>query len=383
MKIRISQNALAPVVAQAARYVAARPVTPELGALVLETFTNGGESYLRITGYDGDATSKAAVAVEIIEPGKVLIPGVLFADIVRDLPKGTVTIESVVNESDNELSKVKISAGRGNYSLTGYPEENYPELPVMTAEAGRIDAALFSSAVSQVARAASKDHEPLTCVRVIISEESMTLMATDRYRIARRTIPWTGSETTGTAFLTAKALASSASQFSKGGELRVAFQGSSKGTFTLANETSAVIMNQKDDKSFPAEKSLNGLFEGEVTHVAEGSIAEISAASKRIAKLTSNESKPLRYAFSENLLTISVAQETTDGSEEVEIEYEGEEFEIFFNPTFFLDGLSALGTENVIFNFRGVRKPAAMKAKGGTGDFTYLVVPIDPAKAVQ
>src|SRR5699024_9338478 len=70
--------------------------------------------------------------------------------------------------------------------------EEYPQLPTMPPVAGSVAADVFAEAIGQVTVAASKDDTLplLTGVKVEISGETMTLMATDRYRLALRELTW-------------------------------------------------------------------------------------------------------------------------------------------------------------------------------------------------
>jgi DNA polymerase-3 subunit beta len=57
----------------------------------------------------------------------------------------------------------------------------------------------------------------------------------------------------------------------------------------------------------------------------------------------------------------------------VPVEYEGDPAEIAFNPTYVLDGLSAMDGETVTFEFRNPSSPARMS---DSEDYTYVVMPI-------
>ena len=72
------------------------------------------------------------------------------------------------------------------------PVVDYPELPELPEISGTVDGAEFAEAVKQVQIAVSKDETLplLTGIRVEINGDTMTLLATDRYRLAMREIKW-------------------------------------------------------------------------------------------------------------------------------------------------------------------------------------------------
>src|SRR5690625_5443699 len=105
----------------------------------------------------------------------------MLSDIVRALPNKDVSIAL-------EGTKLQVRCGSARFALATLPVEEYPQLPTMPPVAGSVAADVFAEAIGQVTVAASKDDTLplLTGVKVEISGETMTLMATDRYRLALR-----------------------------------------------------------------------------------------------------------------------------------------------------------------------------------------------------
>src|SRR5690606_25031826 len=88
--------------------------------------------------------------------------------------------------------KVVLTCGASRFTLLTMPVDDYPALPALPELTGSIDADVFAEAVAQVTIAASRDETLplLTGVRVEIEGEKMTLLATDRYRLALRELAW-------------------------------------------------------------------------------------------------------------------------------------------------------------------------------------------------
>jgi len=72
------------------------------------------------------------------------------------------------------------------------PVDDYPTLPSAPEPTGTIQGDVFTQAVAQVAIAADRgDTLPiLTGVRMEIEGDKITLLATDRYRLAMRELTW-------------------------------------------------------------------------------------------------------------------------------------------------------------------------------------------------
>src|SRR5699024_8337769 len=104
----------------------------------------------------------------------------------------------------------------------------YPAIPEVTGESGLVPGEDFATAISQVAFAASRDDVTpvLTGVQLSVSENSLSLVATDRYRVALRSIDWDGAQHEAQALVPARTLIEVGKTFSNVGNISVAFSGS-------------------------------------------------------------------------------------------------------------------------------------------------------------
>ena len=182
MELRVERDALADAVVWTARSLPARPPMQVLLGLLLEVERTSG---LEISGFDYEVSSRVRLDATADEPGRVLVPGRLLADIVRSLPAQPVDLRV-------EGTRVVLTCGPARFTLPTLPVEDYPALPAMPDVAGTLGSDVFASAVAQVALAAGRDDTlpVLTGVRFEIEGDQLTLAATDRYRLAVRTLPW-------------------------------------------------------------------------------------------------------------------------------------------------------------------------------------------------
>ena len=122
---------------------------------------------------------------EVADAGTVLVSGRLLADISRALPGKPVDVAT-------DASRVAVTCGSGRFTLLTMPVEEYPTLPAMPDPSGTVAGDIFTEAVAQVSIAASRDETLpiLTGIRIEVETDRLTLMATDRYRLAVRTLPW-------------------------------------------------------------------------------------------------------------------------------------------------------------------------------------------------
>ena len=173
---RVTREDFAESVAWVARTLPSRPSVPILGGVLLEA-----DSGLTISGFDYETSAQVSVPAEVSEPGSTLVSGRLLADIARALPDRPV--EVVVT-----AQKMYITCGSAKFTLPTMPVEDYPQLPAMPEVTGSAEVDAFSEAVGQVVVAAGKDDTlpMLTGIRMEIEGTRVTLIATDRFRLAIR-----------------------------------------------------------------------------------------------------------------------------------------------------------------------------------------------------
>src|SRR5688500_2695993 len=221
MELRVERDALADAVTWTARSLPARPPMQVLLGLLLDA---SGPDGLEVSGFDYEVSSRVGLdatsgLLGVGEPGRVLVPGRLLADIVRSLPAQPVDLRL-------EGNRVVLTCGASRFTLPTLPVEDYPALPAMPDVAGSLESDVFAAAVAQVALAAGRDDTlpVLTGVRIEIEGDQLTLAATDRYRLAVRTLPWkpTQSDLSATALVPARTLADTAKALTSAAEVTLA-----------------------------------------------------------------------------------------------------------------------------------------------------------------
>ena len=134
---------------------------------------------LTLSSFDYDVSAQAKVPVDTQTAGSALVSGRLLAEISRNLPGKPVQLTS-------DGGRAVLTCGSATFNLLTMPEDEYPALPEMPPAAGTIGSDAFATAVAQTAVAAGRDDTlpSLTGVRIEIEGDTLTLISTDRYRLA-------------------------------------------------------------------------------------------------------------------------------------------------------------------------------------------------------
>jgi DNA polymerase-3 subunit beta len=372
VKFRVERDALADAVTWAARALPSRPPVPVLAGLLLEADTSG---VLRLSSFDYEVSARVEVPAEVADAGTVLVSGRLLADISRALPGKPVDVAT-------DASRVSLTCGSGRFTLLTMPVDEYPSLPAMPDASGVVAGDVFSEAVAQVSIAASRDETLpiLTGIRVEVEGDRLTLLATDRYRLAMRTLPWrpaSPGEST-VALVRARTMSEVAKALGPAGDVTVALTtgGSTEmiGFEAGGRRTTSLLV----DGDYPKVRAL--FPDSSPTHAIVDAQSLIEAV-RRVA-LVAERNTPVRLTFTESTLTLEAGQgEDAQASEAVECTLVGEEISIAFNPQFLLDGLGALTQPLAKMSFTQARKPAVISGQAepdGSDDdsYRYLIMPV-------
>src|SRR5215212_3548377 len=363
MKFRVAREVLADAVAWTARSLPPRPSVPVLAGILLEV----DGSQLSVSGFDYEVSARAEVDVQTTESGRVLVPGRLLAEITRALPPHPVDVRA-------EGPRLSITCGNARFSLPTLPVEDYPSLPSMPSSAGVVDSDVFAEAVGQVAVAAGRDD---------------TLPMLTGVRLAVREFAWR-PETSGISaavLVPARTLADAARTLTSGPEIVVSLSsgGSGEGILGLSGkdrQTTTRLLDAEFVKYraiMPSESAAHALLP----------VGLFTDAAKRVA-LVAERGTPLRCEFTPGQVTLRAGGTDDEGQaeERCDVDFDGEPLTIGFNPTFLLDGLAAVHTEQARMDFTSPLKPAVLsgveepatdddgRPAERTGSYRYLIMPV-------
>ena len=369
MKIVLERDVLAEAVAWTARALPSRPTVPVLAGIQMRAGTE-----LTFSSFDYDVSAQATVpATSVDEEGSALVSGRLLAEISRSLPARPVTIAT-----DPGSGRAVLTCGSATFNLLTMPEDEYPSLPEMPPAAGSVGSDAFATAVSQAAIAAGRDDTlpALTGIRIEISGDTLTLVATDRYRLAVRELRWNPAQPDlSTAVLVpARVLGETARALTAGAEVSISLGGDSLIGFTGAGRQTTTRLLSGEYPKYSA------LLPSEFSATAELVASSFAEAVKRVA-LVAERNTPVRLAFSAGQLVLEAgASEEAQATEVLEAAFDGEDLQIAFNPQYLLDGIGAINSDTARISFTSPTKPAVITGKvEREPDYRYVLMPIRSA----
>jgi DNA polymerase-3 subunit beta len=376
VKFQVNRDVFSEAVSFAVKLLPQRTTLPILSGVLLEAT----DSVLTLSSFDYEVSAQTEVAAEIEESGRVLVSGRLLAEIASRLPNAPVVFST-------EDSRITVSCGSAHFTLLSMPVEEYPTLPQIAESSGSLPAEAFANAVAQVAVAASRDDVTpvITGVQLEVSKESLSLVATDRYRVAVREIEWAAGDSindTVTALVPARTLTEIGKTFGHSGSISISITSTDDRELIAFQADKRTVTSLLIKGNFPPVKRL---FPESVDNYAVMNTAELIEATRRVSLVLEREAA-LRFSFSIDGLTLeAIGSEQAQASETIDAFLTGGDTVVSLKPQFLLDGLGAVHSEFVRISFTKTDNPnkpgpvlitsQSSKDQAGADNYKYLLQP--------
>lgn len=375
MRFIVNRDVFSDAVSFAVKLLPQRPTQPLLSGALIEA---EGEE-LTISSFDYEVSARTAITAAVTEPGRALVSGRLLSEIAQRLPATDVEVSL-------QESRVEIRCGSANFSLPAMPVEEFPQVPRVDTVSGSVPADVFADAVAQVSLAASKDDVTpvITGVQFEIDENSLTLTATDRYRVATRGIDWENQSDQGSmnALVPSKIVTEVGKTFGGDGQVQVAIVKSEDRELIAFTGGSKTVTSLLIKGNYPP---VGRLFPESVDNYAVVNTADLVEAVGRVGLVLEREAA-LRFTFAEGSVTLEAAgTESAQAVETIDAHLVGEEMVVSLKPQFLLDGLRSTHSEFARIAFTRTDNPGKpgpvlitsqrSKEEADEASFRYLLQP--------
>lgn len=376
MKVVCSQEELARSLQIAGRGMASKTTLPILSGMLLETRGD----VLTVLSTDLELGIEVRVPqITVIQPGKVVLPGKTFIDIIRHLPPGRVELTL-----EKEKGSISILTSHTSFQLNTLPAEEFPALPDSFREiaamlegeeeesgdmrGGSVIATAFREAIRQTAFAtAPEDPRPfLSSVLMEMHPDRLKMVATDINRLVLREIPFSGFGEEK-VLIPVRALREAAVIFGSDPEENIKMIIDDR-QFFLFNKN-VVFSSRLIDSQFPKyEQVIPTEFIGtvKVNRNAFQEALERNSLLDNVVKLSVTK---------EGLYITSNDPELGNTYEEVACSYAGDDIQIGFNARFLIDFLKSIEQDEVYLHLSGVMKASLLLGEGHE-EYRYIVMPM-------
>jgi DNA polymerase-3 subunit beta len=381
MRFASDVDQLSAAAAFAARHATGAAAIPALSGVRVQAEND----VVRLTGYDYEASSVVTIEAKVEEPGERLAPGRVFAEILRSLPSGPVEVASVGGS-------VEIAAGPIEFALPTLSMDDYPELPSPPEPIGEVDGAALAVTTAALSRIALREDviPVLSGIHLEFGAETLTLTASDRFRIAMRELSWSEVPTDSSALelfssrpteviVPARMLADTTRHLrptESTDAVRIGVGEADQSLISLATSERLSVLRLLDGKYPPFRSKVPTSFAGSVVVAVD----EFRAALKRVC-IVADRYAAVTLTFDSDGIVVGAAGDVdARGREFLAAQCEGERATVGFNASYLLDGLDVLDSPYVRLAFNTGMQPALLTPRDALdgddrSDILYVVMP--------
>ena len=349
------------------RALAARPAKQILEGVLVEAGSDG----INLTCSDGSLSIECLLTGDVKEPGRAVLPGKLFTELVRKLPGGTVTIK--VNE--NHSAFIRCMNSKSN--LAGMNPMEYPEMAEVDAGTPvKIPQNKLKEMISRVVFAIATDEsrQILTGCLLEVTPSEARMVALDGFRLAMQKVfqPFqlpAGQETVK-AVIPGRVLNELSKILLDEEEFCTLLIDNTRMQATFGNNRLSTVLLAGEYIDY--RKILPPSFKTQ----AKADRSQVQNAIDR-ASLMAREGKNnlIRMSFGKEGLTITSNAELGDVLEEMEASLQGDPIEIAFNAKYITDVIRNITDNELCMKFNSNVSPCVVCPQDGD-QYLYLILPV-------
>ncbi len=349
--------------------IAGRTVAQKSSLSVIEGILCRAGQGLSLTGYNMETAITYTIEADVSDPGECILPARLFGDIIRRLPEGPVTV--VVDEK----FKVSIRSGFASFTISAESAEDYPELPdVGDGRAIKIPQNELKNLISGTIFAVSENQgRPIhTGVKFEVTEDSVSAIAVDGFRLARRTYHPENGTGRQMNFVVPAAGLKEVEKILSDSEEAVAFTlGSKHILYQIGNATLVCRLLEGEFLDWRRVVPTNC----PIKLVAN--VGDLASSVDRVGLIVSEKYKsPVRCTFSNQVLNMRTNTTIGAAEDRCSIAGDGKELEIGFNVRYMADALRAVPSEEVTLELTNGLSPIVLTPVDNKQDFAYMILPV-------
>ena len=364
MKIICSKANLVKGVSIVSKAVPSRTTMPILECILIDASANE----IKLTANDMELGIETVIEGEIIERGIIALDAKFFSEIVRKLPDNEVVIES-----DDSFQTI-ITCEKAKFTIAGKSGEDFSYLPYIEKnESISISQFTLKDVVRQtIFSIADNDTNKLMTGELFeINENRLRVVSLDGHRISIRNIELKENYSPLKVVVPGKTLQ----------EISKILTGEAEDMVDIYFADNHILFE------FDQKKVVSRLIEGEYFHIDQMLSSDydtkvkvnkrefLSCIDRATLLIREGDKKPIILNIQDGSLQLKINSFAGSMNEELEIDKEGKDLLIGFNPRFFIDALRAIDEEEVTLYMVNPKAPCFIKDDAGT--YVYLILPVN------
>ena len=329
---------------------------------------------IKMTANDMELGIETRIEGEILQKGIIAVDAKVFAEIVRKLPDNDVTIESSSNY------QISITCEKAHFNISGKSGEDFSYLPYIE-KTDFISLSQFT--LKEVIRQtifsiADNDNNKLMTGELFeVHNNEFKVVSLDGHRISIRKIELKDTYPDRKVIVPGKSL-QEISKILSGeteDEVRIFFTGNH---IVFEFDTTTVVSRLIEGEYFKINQMLSSDYE---TKFVINKKELLNCIDRATLLVKEGDKKPIIFRITNDNMEININSQLGSMKEDIDIEKEGKDIMIGFNPKFLIDALRVIDDENVTIYMVNPKAPCYIKDE--EQKYIYRILPVNFNSAVN
>lgn len=364
MKIICRKSDLQQGVTTVLKAVPGKTTMPILECILIDT-TDG---IIKLTANDMELGIQTVVNGDVLDKGKIALEAKLFSEIVRKLPDSEVTIET----DDNY--KALIRCEKAKFNIAGKSGEDFAYLPEIEKSNPVVISQFSMKEIIRQTIFSISDNDSnklMTGELFEINNNEFRVTALDGHRISIRKIELKDSYDPIKVVVPGKTL-SEVSKILSGGvddELMMYF---TDRHIVFEFDQTTVVSRLIEGQYFRISQMLSSDYETKIK-INKRELQDCIERASLFVK--DSDKKPIVIHIGDSSLELKINSAIGSMNEDIDIDKEGKDLLIGFNPKFILDALRVIDDETVTIYLVNPKAPCFIR--DDENKYTYLILPVN------
>lgn len=364
MKIVCSKSSLLKSVNISLKAVPSKTTMPILECILIDAST----SQIKFTTNDMELGIETIVDGRIEEKGRIALDAKIFYEIIRRLPENDVTIRT-----DENLTAF-ITCEKAKFNIPGKSGEDFAYLPVIEREESltlsqytlkeMIRQTIFSIAVNE-------NNKLMTGELFEIKNNCLRIVSLDGHRISIRRMQLKKDYHDQKIVVPGKTLNEISKILSGEVEDQVSIF-FTKNHILFEFDQTMVVSRLIEGEYFRIDQMLSSDYETKVTINKKEFLDCIDRATLLVRE---SDKKPIIIHITDEKMELRINSSMGSMDEDIDIEKEGKDILIGFNPKFLIDALKVIDDEMISIYLVNPKAPCFIRDEEKS--YTYLILPVN------
>jgi DNA polymerase-3 subunit beta len=353
---------------QTAQNVADRKTTMPIAANVLLKCL---DDKLEVAATNLMVSVVANLDADIKQPGGITCSAKTFYDVVKSLPDQE---DLEISVSTTEANYAEVNAGKVRFQIVGMSDEDFPSFPDTTGlEFHSLEASvvadLFTKVFFSILPEETRPH--LNAAFMEVEQGTLRLVSTDGHRLSKAEASISEDFSLPEPILIPRRGVQEIRRLLEGAAESVEMSVAKEYLFVRADKVlMAVRLN--DEKFPPYDEVIPSDLDKKIVVERAG----FMDALKRVSLLSTEKTKGIRLRLIKGAMEVlSRNPDLGEASEEIEVDYDGDEFVVAFNSRYFQELLGEMSGEEVIVEFGEELDPCLVRPVE-TSSYLGVIMPL-------